>query len=288
MGDMADGFETILYGKPADHVVRICLNRPEKANAQNTLLLHELNSAFDRAARDNAVKVVILAGAGRHFSAGHDLRESPEEADPSRFEPVGTWCGFGSDGQEGPFQREKEIYQGFSERWRNFSKPTIAEVHGLCVAGGLMLVWPCDIIVCSEDARFMDNAVDMGIPGVEFFAHPWELGPRKAKEFLFTADMWDAREAHRLGMVNHVVKREDLEGFTLDLARRIARKPLFALKAAKEAVNNAQDAAGRTTVMNAQFALHHLCHSHNMQKYGMSIDPNSDGARLMAGKAKSG
>ncbi|MEI4508719.1 enoyl-CoA hydratase [Sphingopyxis sp. CCNWLW253] len=270
----------IIYETPAPHVARILLNRPDAINAQDTRLLYELNCAFDRAARDDEIKVVILAGAGKHFSAGHDLHEDPRGVDYSSFTPVGTWCGFGCAGAEGHFQREKEIYLGFSERWRNFSKPTIAEVQGAAIAGALMLIWPCDLIVCSDDARFMDNTVDMGLAGAEFFNHPYELGIRKAKELLFTAGWWDAQEAHRLGMVNHVVPRAELTAFTLDLAARIAKMPLFALKCAKEAVNNAQDAAGRSTVMSAQFALHNLGHSHNMQTHGMLIDPNSAAAKL--------
>jgi enoyl-CoA hydratase len=143
-----------------------------------------------------------------------------------------------------------------------------------------MLIWPCDIIIASEDAKFMDNTVNMGLAGAEFFNHPWELGVRKAKELLFTSDFWDAKEAHRLGMVNHVVTREELTEFTLNLAKRIARQPLLALRCTKEAVNNAQDAAGRSTVMNAQFALHQLGHAHNQQEFGILIDGNSDAAKM--------
>ena len=265
--------ETVLYETPADHVVRIVLNRPETRNAQNTKLLYELNEAFDRAARDDAVKVIILAGSGPHFSSGHDLRESGPSLDMSQYPTVGTWCGFECAGAEGRMAREKEIYIGFSERWRNIPKPTIAQVYGKCIAGGLMLAWPCDIIVASEDAAFMDNTVSMGVGGAEFFGHPWELGHRKAKEMLFTSDWIGAHEAHRLGMVNHVVPPKDLSDFTLALANRIAQKPLFALKLAKEAVNAAQDAQGRVQAMQTSFALHQLAHSHNMQIYGMPIDP---------------
>ena len=175
---------------------------------------------------------------------------------------------------------EKEIYFGISERLRNFAKPTIAEVQGKCIAGGLMLIWPCDIIIAAEDAMFMDNTVNMGLAGAEFFNHPYELGVRKAKELLFTSGWWDAKEAHRLGMVNHVVTREELTAFTLELAMRIAVQPLLALRCAKEAVNNAQDAAGRSTVMSAQFGLHQLGHAHNMNEYGILIDANSTAAKM--------
>jgi enoyl-CoA hydratase len=266
-------FRTLLYETPAPHVARIVLNRPDTRNAQDTRLLYELNDAFDKAAQDGTVKVIILAANGPHFSSGHDLRERDAAATMKEFPTVGTWCGFECAGAEAQMAREKEIYIGFSERWRNIPKPTIAEVQGKCIAGGLMLIWPCDIIVAAEDASFLDNTVSMGVGGAEFFNHPWELGPRKAKELLFTADWLSAAEAEKLGMVNHVVANEKLSSFTLDLAQRIAQKPLFALKLVKEAVNAAQDAQGRSSAMQTAFALHQLAHSHNMQVHGMLIDP---------------
>ena len=141
------------------------------------------------------------------------------------------------------------------------------------IAGGLMLIWPCDLIVAADDAEFLDHTVAMGVGGAEFFAHPWELGVRKAKEFLFTADWIKAEEAHRLGMVNHVVPRAELESFGLAMAERIAQKPLFALKLTKQAVNAAQDAQGRLSAMQTSFALHHLAHAHNMIAHGRLVDP---------------
>lgn len=266
---------TILYETPAANVARLVLNRPESRNAQDTALLYALNAAFDRAARDDAIKVIILAASGPHFSSGHDLRETGTIADQmAGHDPIGTWCGFGCAGAEGRMAREKEIYFGLSERWRNIPKPTIAQVQGKCIAGGLMLAWPCDLIVASEDAAFCDNTVGMGVAGVEYFAHPWELGPRKAKELLFTADWLSAQDAKALGMVNHVTPADTLATFTLDLASRIAAKPMFALRLAKEAVNAAEDAQGRVNAMQTAFALHQLAHSHNMQVHGMPIDPS--------------
>lgn len=273
-------YECVLIEYPSDHVARVLLNRPKQRNAQNTQLLYELNLAFNDLAKNDSIKVVILAGVGDHFSAGHDLHQPPSPENMAPYEPIGTWCGFGCAGAESRMGIEKEIYFGISERLRNFAKPTIAEVQGWCIAGGLMLIWPCDIIIASEDAKFMDNTVNMGLAGAEFFNHPWELGVRKAKELLFTSDFWDAKEAHRLGMVNHVVTRGELTEFTLTLAKRIARQPLLALRCTKEAVNNAQDAAGRSTVMSAQFGLHQLGHAHNQQEFGILIDGNSDAAKM--------
>lgn len=265
--------ETILYERPASRVARIVLNRPEARNAQSMRLLYELNAAFDRAAQDDGVSVVILAANGPHFSSGHDLRERDAVDVVEAHERVGTWCGFGCAGAEGHMAVEKEMYLGLSERWRNLPKPTIAQVQGKVIAGGLMLVWPCDLIVAADDAQFQDNTVSMGVAGAEFFNHPFEVGVRTAKEMLFTSDFFSADDLHRLGMVNHVVRRDELESFTLQLASRIAEKPLFALRLAKEAVNVAQDNQGRHNAMQTSFALHQLCHSHNQQVHGMLIDP---------------
>jgi len=270
--------EPVIYEMAAPRVARLVLNRPERRNAQNTRLLYALNAAFDRAARDDGVHVIILAANGPHFSSGHDLDEigSGDTHRNIRSEtPVGTWCGFGCAGAEAQMAYEKEAYLGLSERWRNIPKPTIAQVQGKVITGGLMLIWPCDIIIASTDATFQDTAVDLGVCGVEFFNHPYELGVRKAKEFLFRSNVLTAVDAEAAGMINHVVERDALETFTLSIAEEIARKPLFALKLAKEAVNAAQDAAGRGTVLNAAFGHHQLTHAHNMLVHGMLMDPTN-------------
>lgn len=267
--------EPILYEALPSGIARIVLNRADTRNAQDTAFLYALNEAFDRAAQDDDVKVIVLSANGPHFSSGHDLREGGSIGEQmSPFDVVGTWCGFGCAGAEGRMAREKEIYLGLSERWRNIPKPTIAQVQGKCISGGLMLAWPCDLIVASDDAAFCDNTVGMGVGGVEYFGHPWEVGPRKAKELLFTADWLSAQEAKTLGMVNHVVPAAELADFTLALARRIAAKPMFALKLAKEAVNAAEDAQGRVGAMTTAFALHQLAHTHNMVVHGMAVDPS--------------
>lgn len=278
----------VRYESPAPRVARIVLNRPETRNAQDTRLLYALNDAFDRAARDDDISVIILAAEDPHFSSGHDLSEQEKYEVMSEFETVGTWCGFTCDGLAGHMAREKEIYLGFSERWRNIAKPTIAQVQGKVVAGGLMLVWPCDLIVASEDALFMDNTVSMGVAGAEFFAHPWELGPRRAKEMLFTSRWWTAREAEVAGMVNAVVPREELAQHTLELAVSIGRQPLFALRLAKEAVNNAMDAAGRYSAMNHAFGLHQLSHAENRLRFGSLVDPSFEQSLSVSLRGKRG
>ncbi len=282
-------FESILYETPAEHVARIVLNRPDTRNAQDTRLLYELNSAFDRAAQDDAIKVIILAANGPHFSSGHDLREVNAAKTMSEFETVGTWCGFTCAGAEKQMAREKEIYVGFCERWRNIPKPTIAAVQGKVIAGGLMLMWPCDIIIASDDAQFCDPVVNFGIGGVEFFAHPWEFGARKAKELLFTSDWLSVEEAKQLGMVNQIVPREKLQESVLAMAQKIAKKSLFALKLTKEAVNVAEDAQGRVQAMQTSFALHQLAHTHWLEQYGVLLDPSGlppETARAMGARLK--
>jgi enoyl-CoA hydratase len=279
----------VRYEVPAPRVARIVLNRPRTRNAQDTALLYALNDAFDAAARNDEISVIILAAEDPHFSSGHDLAEPEKYQVMGDYDTVGTWCGFTCEGAAGHMAREKEIYLGFSERWRNIPKPTIAQVQGKVIAGGLMLIWPCDLIVASEDAQFMDNTVTMGVPGAEFFAHPWELGPRMAKEMLFTSGFWTAAEAKAAGMVNHVIPRSELGEFTLALATRIAAKPLFALRLAKESVNNAADAAGRVAAMNHAFGLHQLSHTHNRLLYGSLVDPSFEktlGDSLRATRAK--
>ncbi len=226
-----------------------------------------------RGGAGRAVKVIILAGNGPHFSSGHDLRPGGKNAAGVDFPPVGNWGGFAEPNAHGRFAREQEIYLQITRRWRNLAKPTIAEVHGKCIAGGLMLAWACDLIVASSDAEFCDPVVTMGVCGVEWFVHPWELGPRKAKELLFTADVWNAEEAHRLGMVNHVVPRPELSSFVMALAQKIAAKPSFALKLTKEAVNRSVDVMGQPAAIEQAFALHQLCHAHNLQEFGMVVDP---------------
>ncbi|NEW86660.1 enoyl-CoA hydratase [Rhodopseudomonas sp. WA056] len=266
-------YETILVERPDPAVARIVMNRPEARNAQNLQMTYDLNTAFDDAVQDDTVKVIILAGAGPHFSAGHDLRAHTKNDAGVDFPPVGHWGGFREPGAHGRMAREQEIYLQITRRWRNLAKPMIAEVHGKCIAGGLMLAWACDLIVASDNAEFCDPVVTMGVCGVEWFVHPWELGPRKAKELLFTADSWSAQEAHQLGMVNHVVPAAELSTFTMALAQRIAAKPSFALKMTKEAVNRSVDIQGQPAAIDQAFALHQLCHAHNLQEFGMIVDP---------------
>src|SRR6185312_1617508 len=181
--------------------------------------------------------VIILAADGRNFSSGHDLSGDGTKTWRD-FPTIGTWTDFDAKGAEGRYGREMEIYLEMCERWRNLSKPTIAQVQGKVIAGGLMLAWVCDLIIASDDATFKDPVIDFGICGVEFFNHPWELGIRKAKEFLFTADEITAQEAAARGTTRFTMPcaAASWAVTTLALAEKIAAKPAFALKATKQAL----------------------------------------------------
>ena len=207
---------------PSEHVARIVLARDARRNAQSKQMTYEMNDAFDRASRDTNVKVIVLAADGPHFCSGHDLSDKTEM---SEYETISPWGSFEQPGVEGRQAREEEIYFGMCWRWRNIPKPTIAQVHGKTIAGGLMLVWVCDLIIACADATFSDPVVAFGVSGVEYFGHPWEFGARKAKEMLFTGGVMSAQEARSLGMVNHVVPREELEEFTMSLANRTRLGP---------------------------------------------------------------
>ncbi|MFI8895532.1 enoyl-CoA hydratase [Streptomyces paradoxus] len=253
-------------------VALVTMDRPEYRNAQNSAMTYALDRAFYRAADDDEVKVVVLAGAGKHFSAGHDIGTPERDAHLPFDRKAGLWWDHSQKpGAESRFARESEVYLGMCRRWRDLPKPVIASVQGACVAGGLMLAWVCDLIVASEDAFFADPVVRMGIPGVEYFAHPWVMPPRIAKEFLYTGDRMSARRAYEVGMVNRVVPRDELTSETLVLAERIAAMPRMGLALTKRAVNQAEDLQGLHSGLDSVFGLHHLAHAHNAETGGDSL-----------------
>ena len=244
-------------------VALVTMNRPEYHNAQNSQMTYALDAAFRQACDDDQVKVIVLRGAGKHFSAGHDIG-TPGRDVHQTFERASLWYDHvNKPGGEFLYAREQEVYLGMCRRWREMPKPTIAMVQGACIAGGLMLAWVCDLIVASEDAYFADPVVRMGIPGVEYFAHVHELNPRIAKEFLFLGERMPAARAYQMGMLNRVVARDALEQETLDIAGRIAQMPRLGLQLSKQAVNNAEDLMGKRATMDMVFGLHHFAHAHN-------------------------
>ncbi|MBB5915515.1 enoyl-CoA hydratase/carnithine racemase [Nocardia transvalensis] len=242
----------------ADRIATITLDRPEAANAQNRALLDELDAAWTRAADDPEVSVIVLRAEGKHFSAGHDLRDGGgEELSKITLELVYT--------------NEARRYLEYSLRWRNIPKPTIAAVQGKCIAGGLLLCWPCDLIVAADDAQFSDPVVLMGIGGVEYHGHTWELGARKAKEILFTGRPVTAEEAKQVGMVNQVVPRAELDEQTAALAARIAAMPPFGLRQAKRAVNQTLDVQGFYAAIQSVFDVHQTGHGNALSVSGYPI-----------------
>jgi enoyl-CoA hydratase len=250
----------------AGAVALVMLNRPEYRNAQNSAMTYALDDAFREAVDDDEVQVIVLGANGPHFSAGHDIGSPGRDVDTSFPRRAGLWWDHvGRPGAEGRLAREEEVYLGMCRRWRELPKPTIAMVQGACVAGGLMLAWSCDLIVASEDAFFADPVVRMGIPGVEYFAHPWVMGPRFAKEFLFLGERVGAARALELGMVNRVVPDAELRERTLAIADRITDMPRLGLALTKKAVNQAEDLMGLRAGMDSVFGLHHLAHAHNAE-----------------------
>ena len=248
--------DQILY-EAADRVAVITLNRPEVANAQSMEMLDELDAAWTRAASDDDVRVIVLRGNGKHFSSGHDLK--------------GRTPAPGQISLEWIYTVEARRFLEYSLRWRNVPKPSIAAVQGKCIAGGLLLCWPCDLIVAADNAEFSDPVVHMGIGGVEYHGHTWELGPRKAKEILFTGRAFTAEEAEKTGMVNRVVPLADLETATMDLARQIARMHPFALRQAKRAVNQTLDVQGFYAAIQSVFDIHQTGHGNALSVTGYPI-----------------
>ena len=260
-------YKYVLYETVDDGTIaRIMLNRPDARNAQNRGLLVELNDAFLQAEADDTVRVVILGGTGPMFSSGHDLgsKASREEYTPGPNQhPTHTINGATRKGSESLMLQEWHYYFENTRRWRNLRKITIGQAHGDVYAAGLMLLWACDLIVAAEGTRFADVVgARLGMCGVEYFAHPWEFGPRKAKELLLTGDSIDAEEAHGLGMVSKIFPLEHLEERTIEFARRIARLPTMTSLLIKEAVNQSVDNMGFYNALNACFTLHELNHSH--------------------------
>jgi enoyl-CoA hydratase len=256
--------EGLVHYEQVEGVAIVTMDRQAYRNAQNAKLTHAMDRAFVRAMNDDTVKVVVLAGAGAHFSAGHDIGTPGRDIHKS-FDRVATtfWEHEDKAGVEAMYVREHELYLGMCRRWRELPKPTIAMVQGACVAGGLMLAWCCDLIVAADDAFFADPVLRMGIPGVEYFAHPYVMNARLAKEFLFLGERMPAERAYAIGMINRVVPSAELRSETLAIAQRIAAMPRFGLELAKRAINQAEDRMGLRDTMDATFALHHLAHAHN-------------------------
>jgi enoyl-CoA hydratase len=248
---------TTLLTERTGAVLKITTNRPDVLNAQSRVLLEELDHAFAAAVDDDKVRVIILAGAGKHFSAGHDLG-SPQEMADQKATPL-------EKGFKGEYRRIFERFFANTMRWRDLPKPTIAQVQGYCIMGGMMIASACDLIIASDDALFADRAVKWGGAHVQYFSMPWDLGPRKAKEYLFTGDFITAAHAEKAGLVNRVVPRAELESETMALAQRIAERDPFALKFAKASVNEMQNAQGWRAAMEGAFKNYMMTIPHRIE-----------------------
>jgi len=263
----SDSYEYVVYEVVGDgSIARITLNRPKYRNAQHRPLLVELDDAFRRAEADDDIRVVILSGAGPLFSSGHDMgsAEHLAERDPGPQQHITRRTYGGSrSGPEARMLQEWHFFFQNTLRWRNLRKVTIAQVHGPVYAAGLMLAWACDLIVAAAGTTFADVVgTRLGMCGVEYLGHPWEFGPRKAKELLLTGDSITAEEAHALGMVSKIFPADSLAEDTFTFASRIARLPSMTSLLIKEAVNQAVDNMGFTNSLNASFTLHQLNHAH--------------------------
>ena len=243
----------------------------------------QLDGAFRRAEADDQVRVIIQAGRGKKFSAGHDMGSEAALRDylpgPDQHPTYSVDGGTRSGPVESLYLQEWHYYFENTCRWRDLRKITIAQVQGNAISAGLMLIWACDLIVAADNAKFSDVvAVRLGMPGVEYFAHPWEFGPRKAKELLLTGDSLDADEAYRLGMVSKVFPVDELDDKTLEFARRIAERPTMATLLIKDSVNAASDAMGFTESLRHTFHIHELGHAHwsakNENRYPVAQPPD--------------
>jgi enoyl-CoA hydratase len=244
-------------------VAWITLDRPQFNNAQNGQMLYALDDAFRRATDDDDVRAVVLRGEGKHFSAGHDIGSPGRDVGVAHDRRLLLPDHTTKPAAEFAYTREHELYVGLCHRWRDIPKPTIAAVQGACVAGGLMLAWVCDLIVASDDAFFQDPVNRMGIPGVEYFAHGYELPPRVAKEFVLLGERMSAERAYQLGMVNRVVARERLDDECREIALELASRPPLGNWLTKQALNRVEEMQGKRSAIDAAFHMHHFAHAQN-------------------------
>ncbi|MCP4846040.1 MAG: enoyl-CoA hydratase [Acidimicrobiales bacterium] len=236
------------------HVCTLTMDRPEVANAQNTELIDDLDAAFDAAGADDEVRVVVLTGAGRHFSSGHDLKALVGDVEADEWRLL-------RETPEGKFEHEKVMYFDRCLRIRDFPKPTIAAVNGSCVAAGLMLACMCDLIVAADDAMFSNPVLRMTGAAVEILVEPWEMPARKAKEFLLASEKLSAADAERLGMVNRVVPADRLLTEAHELAEQVARVPPATAQVVKRSINKTLDLMGQRDAWDYHFMAHHWMHN---------------------------
>jgi enoyl-CoA hydratase len=221
-----------LVDEPAEGVRRITLNRPEKRNALFHPLRGEILEALREADRDDSIRVSIVRGAGKCFSAGYDLGGGNEGLD----EP------FYTAGGDGHWPRH--VTEGWMSIW-DLAKPVIAQVHGYCLAGGSELASGCDLIYVAEDAQIGYPAVRFGVPDMHF--HAWTMGMRKAMEAMLTGDSMSGVEAVRTGWANEAFPVDQLDAAVLTVASRIAKLPADIVQVNKRVVHRQMEVMGLRT-----------------------------------------
>jgi enoyl-CoA hydratase len=240
--------EPVVLVEDIGSVRRLTMNRADALNALNHDLVEALSAAVRDADADPGVSVVILRGAGRAFCAGYDLTEDAAEGE--------------LDAQHWHKGLEESVARMLE--FTDCSKPTIAQVHSYCLAGGTDLMLACDLAVAADDAYFGYVDVRFGSGVVSMFL-PWVVGVRKAKELLFTGeDRIPAAEALRIGLVNRVVPRAGLDEATLALANEIAMNEPFVVQTTKRAVNRAWDVAGFRAALAANVELDVMIETANL------------------------
>ena len=256
-------FTRILYEKVEPDIVKITMNRPEMRNAQDWLMLEELQDAFVEADLDEDVRVIILAGAGKDFCASHDLSGKGEDA---RGPIIGRAMATKLTGMEMRLKKEDYVDLKQGQAMRNVSKPSIAMVQGNAVSSGWQMASMCDLIVASEDAQFREVLPRYAYAGIEVLFHPYDVGVRKAKEMMWTGEPISAQKAEQIGLVNRVVPKEKLEEETLDLARKIAKIGPVVASLIKRSLNHAWDEMGQSNAWQYHMLIHQLSHASDEAK----------------------
>ncbi|MGH2636566.1 MAG: enoyl-CoA hydratase/isomerase family protein [Actinomycetota bacterium] len=247
MSDALPG-QPVLLAEDLGPVRRLTMNRPGALNALNGDLMDALMGALDDAAGDDGIRVVVLRGAGRAFCAGYDLNEDAK----------------GGEADAREWHRVLKHDNDRMLRLLDHPKPIVASVHSYCLAGGTDLMLACDLAVAADDAYFGYVDVRFGSGVVSMFL-PWVIGVRAAKELLFTGeDRVSAAEALRLGLVNRVVPRTELDSATLALAEEIAKNEPFVVQSTKRAVNRVWDVSGFRAAMEANVELDVMIETANL------------------------
>ncbi len=225
--------EPLVRSERRGAIALLTLNRPDKLNAVNVPMMDELGAALDAAERDDAVRAIVLAGAGRAFSAGFDLDMGLGEGKP---EPAAV-------------RRALERDFAIIVRFWDSPKPTIAAVHGYCLGSGMELALACDLTISSDDCRFGLPEVKFG-SGIVAMLLPWLIGAKQAKYLLLTGeDHVSAAEVQAMGLVNRVVPAAKLLDEALALGERIAANDAFAVRMTKKAINRSLDIGGMRQAM---------------------------------------